>query len=97
MKKTIFLLFVFFLAVSYAAAYQLEVKVLNEEAITALSDKELTNAYIDTVVELEASKAFYTTSGFMPEEYKDYKGVVRYRILLLNELTRRKLEVPKTE
>ncbi len=80
-----------------AFAFKISIEILTEEQIAKLSDKDLTNAYIDTVVEVEAAKAFYTTSGFMPKEYEVYKSVLRYRILLLDEMRKRKLDIPQTE
>ncbi len=78
-------------------AFKISVEILTDTEIAKLSDKDLTNAYIDTVVEVEAAKAFYTTSGFMPKEYEVYKSVLRYRILLLDEMRKRKLDIPQTE
>jgi len=78
-------------------AYPVDIEILNEKAIVKLSNDELIKAYIDVVVEIEALRAFHTTSGFTPKDYESFKGLLRYRILLLNEITILKLEVPRTE
>lgn len=72
-------------------------KILNDDEIAKLSDKELTDAYIDVSVEIEASTALRNTSGYTPEEYDSFKGLLRYRIVLINEIKKRKLEVPQTQ
>lgn len=66
------------------------------EEIERLSDKELTNAYLDLLVELEASTTFSRTAGFNPQDYTKYKRLLRYRVDLLQEITRRDLPVPQT-
>jgi hypothetical protein len=70
-----------------------EVKVLDAKDVAALDDQKLLDAYMDVLVELEASKTFHATSGFSPKEYKKYKVLLKYRMLLAVEIHRRKLEV----
>jgi hypothetical protein len=70
-----------------------ELKILDAAGISALDDKGLVEAYIDTAVELEALKTFHATSGFTAKEYKKYKKMIKYRIQLLWEIQRRKLDV----
>jgi len=71
-----------------------EMKVLDKKGIAALTDEQLTDNYVDVIVELEAVKTFHTTSGFTPNEYNNYKNLLKYRLLLLIEIHKRKLELP---
>ena len=71
-----------------------DVKILNADEITKLHDKDLLDAYVNTSVEIEALKSFHSTSGYMPKEYAKFKDLLRYRIWLLNEIKKRKLEAP---
>ena len=80
-----------------ASAFESETKILTSDEIIKLSDKDLLDAYIDVSVEIEAAKSFHATSGFMPKEYKSFKDMLRYRILLINEMRKRKLDIPQTE
>lgn len=80
-----------------ANAFPPQIEILAENQIVKLANPQLLNAYIEVVVEIEAAKAFHTTSGFTPKDYKDFKDLLRYRILLLNEMAIRKLEIPRTE
>ena len=87
-----------FLALSVNAwAYLSELKTLPKEEIAKLSDQDLINDYIDVVVELKAADKFHTTSGFSPKEYDNYKELLRYRILLLQEIDKRKLAAPRAD
>lgn len=76
------------------AAFPEETAVLDYNQITALQDDKLIESYIDVLAELEALKTFHTTSGFTPKEYQKYKGLVKYRLLLLLEINRRKIMIP---
>ena len=71
-----------------------DVKILNADEISKLQDKDLLDAYVNTSVEIEALKSFHSTSGYIPKEYTKFKELLRYRILLLNEIKKRKLEAP---
>jgi len=91
--RKIILTFLAFMAIGHLAfAYESDVKILPKPEITQLSDDALTENYIDVCVEIEAADAFHNTSGFMPEEFKAYKDMLRYRI---NEMKKRKLEAPQ--
>ncbi|MBF0122464.1 MAG: hypothetical protein HQL21_03510 [Candidatus Omnitrophica bacterium] len=79
---------------SFAAFPTDEIQILEQKDITVLSDDKLIDAYIDVMVEMEASKAFHATSGFKPKEYVRYKELLKYRMLLRFEIYRRKLELP---
>jgi hypothetical protein len=80
--------------VAFAAFPSDEMKVLDKKAIAALTDEQLTDNYVDVIVEIEAVKTFHATSGFTPNEYNNYKGLLKYRLLLLIEIHKRKLELP---
>lgn len=69
-------------------------QTLDQKAVVALTDDGLKEKYIDALVEIEASKAFHSTSGFTPNEYNKYKELLKYRLLLLFEIYKRKLEIP---
>ncbi len=71
-----------------------EVRILGAQDMALLSDDKLVDAYIDAAVEIEATKTFHVTSGFTPKEYKRYKALLKYRVQLLFEARRRKLDVP---
>lgn len=71
-----------------------EVQVLEAKDIAALDDQKIVDAYIDVLVELEASRVFHSTSGFTPKEYRKYKNLLKYRMQLLLEIHRRKIEIP---
>ena len=95
MKKIVFTFLTLILIGNLALAYESNVKILPKSEITQLSDDALTANYIDVCVEIEATNAFNNTSGFMPKEFKSYKDMLRYRILLIEEMKKRKLEVPQ--
>ena len=97
MRKIAIFLVTMVLLGQLALAFEAGMKVLSQEEITQLSSLDLTRTYIDVNVEIEAQKAFHAASGFMPEEYETFKDLLRYRILLINELKKRKLEVPQVQ
>ncbi len=70
-----------------------DLKILDAGDIAGLDDRKLVDAYIDAAVELEALKTFHATSGFTAKQYKKYKRMIKYRIQLLWEIQRRKLDV----
>ncbi len=73
-----------------------EIRILEAKDILLLDDQKLTDAYIDVVVEIDATKTFHSTSGFTPKEFKAYKGLLKYRLQLLFEIHRRNLQLPPT-
>ncbi len=77
------------------AEYPSDVTILDKSAIVRLSDDQLIDTYENTLVELDASKSFHTTSGFSPKEYKDYKALLKFRLLLIVEIHSRNLEIPQ--
>ena|SRR3989338_1580227 len=95
--KIIILLTAIFIPVTQSFAFLYEVQVLDREKIGKLSDAVLLDTYIDTVVEIQASQDFHRTAGFTPKEYKQYKELLRYRINLIQEIKKRKLDLPLTD
>ena len=95
-KGIIVFLMLFVLGALQASAFLYDMVILDKGAIARLSDEKLLDTYIDVLVEVEALKTFYTRSGLVPKEYKQYKEVLKYRILLLQEIKKRKLEAPDT-
>ena len=77
------------------AEYPSGVTILNKVAISKLSDDQLIDVYEDTTVEIDASRSFHATSGFSPKEYKDFKAMLKYRLLLLIEIHGRNLDLPQ--
>ena len=71
-----------------------EIQILEVKDIALLDEQKLTDAYMDALVEIEAIKAFHSTSGFTPKEFKKYKSLLKYRLQLLFEIHRRKVEIP---
>ena len=77
------------------AEYPSEVTILEKPAIVKLSDDQLIDTYENTIVEIEANRSFHATSGFSPKEFKDYKALLKFRLLLLVEIHSRNLELPQ--
>ncbi len=77
------------------AAFPSDVTILDKSSITKLTDDQLIDIYEDTIVEIQANTSFHTTSGFSPKEYKDYKALLKFRLLLLVEIHSRNLELPQ--
>lgn len=71
-----------------------DIVVLDAKGIAALTDEKLVDSYIDILAEIEASRAFHTTSGFTLKEYNKFKDLIKYRMGLQFEINRRKIEIP---
>ena len=82
---------------SLCFAFLYELPIQDKEAISKLSNDKLIDTYIDVMVEFQAVNAFYQNAGFTPKEYKQYKTFLRYRIDLIREMQKRKLEIPKID
>ncbi len=97
MGKRLLLLMVFVLCLTSLsiAGYPASVTVLEKAEIAKLNDEQVVDAYQDAIVEIEASRSFHTTSGFSPKEYKEYKSLLKYRLLLAAEIHSRNLETPQ--
>ena len=72
-------------------------KPLDKDAIHQLSNDQLIDAYIDAMVEAEACQSFHQTSGFKPQDYIDLKQILKYRLLLKQEIKSRNLEAPDVD
>jgi len=92
----ILLLSFLLLPVQNSFAFLFDVEILDQESLEKLSDEELIELYIDVIVELEAVKAFYETSGITPKEINKYKKLIRFRITVLFEIDKRELKIPRT-
>jgi hypothetical protein len=77
------------------AEYPSDVSIMDKPAIGKLSDDQLIDVYENTIVEIEANRTFHATSGFSPKEYKDFKALLKFRLLLLVEIHSRNLEIPQ--
>ena len=99
MPKKMFAVLMFVMLLSTQAAFALtsDVTVQPKEEIVKLSDEKLTNAYIDTVVEIEAIKSFHSTSGYTPKQYTEFKEFLKYKMMLLMEIHGRNLDVPQMD
>ena len=86
---------VLFLTPLSMAEYPSDVVILDKSGISRLTDDQLIDAYENTLVEIDASRAFHATSGFSPKEYKDFKVLLKFRLLLLVEIHSRNLEIPQ--
>jgi len=89
------MIMVLFLTPLAMAEFPSDVTILDKPGITKLSDDQLTDIYENTIVEIEANRSFHATSGFSPKEYKDYKALLKFRLMLLVEIHSRNLELPQ--
>lgn len=80
-----------------ASAFLFQVEILDKAAISKMTDEQLLEVYIDAVVEVEAVKTFYARGGLVPREYTKLKELLRFKILLIQEIHKRGLEIPKTQ
>jgi len=94
LKKIFLVAIILLLSVSNSFAFLYQLKVLSKSEISRLSDDKLLDAYIDALVEVEASATFHQTSGFKPSDYEKYKKLIRYRILLKQEINKRDIQEP---
>ena len=89
------MIMVLFLTPLSMAEFPSDVTILDKSSITKLTDDQLTDVYENTIVEIEANRSFHATSGFSPKEYKDYKALLKFRLMLLVEIHSRNLELPQ--
>jgi hypothetical protein len=94
-KLGLAVMMVLFLTPLSMAEYPSDVTILDRPAISRLTDDQLIDAYENALVEIQADTSFHTTSGFSPKEYKDYKALLKFRMLLLVEIHSRNLEIPQ--
>ncbi len=93
------LLFVAFSLViaSQGWAFFNDFQMLTKEEIAQLSDQAVTEAYINTQIEILAQSKFFERAGMVPKDFEKYKELLRYRVILIQELEKRNLSIPKTE
>lgn len=97
-KAFIVALMITLLPVSIAgAAYTSDVKILEKKEIAKLTDEQLTDTYMDAIVDVEARKGFFNRFGFTGRDLEDYRAVMKYRLLLLMEIHSRNLDIPQFE
>jgi hypothetical protein len=89
------MMMVLFLTPLSMAEYPSDVTIIDKPAIVKLTDEQLIDTYENTLVEIEANRSFHATSGFSPKEYRDYKALLKFRLLLLVEIHSRNLEIPQ--
>jgi len=77
------------------AEFPSDVTILDKSSIAKLTDDQILDVYENTLVEIEANRTFHATSGFSPKEYKDFKALLKFRLLLLIEIHSRNLELPQ--
>jgi hypothetical protein len=77
------------------AAYTSTLVILDKKGIDKLTDEQLTNAYMDALVDVEARKDFLGHFGFAGKELEEYKAALKYRLLLLMEIHGRNLDIPQ--
>lgn len=80
-----------------AWAFLFETPILSYEQIQQLPDNQLTDKYLDVIVELTAVQTFYSNTTFTPNEYNKLKALLKYRILLIQEMEKRKIEPPRVQ
>ena len=79
------------------AAYTSDLKVLEKKEIVKLTDEQLTDVYMNTLVDVEARKDFFNHFGLAGKDLDDYRAVMKYRLLLLMEIHSRNLDIPQFE
>jgi len=94
-KIVLAMMMALFLAPLSWAEYPSDVAILDKPAIVRLSDEQLIDTYENTIVEIDADRSFHATSGFSPKEYKDFKALLKFRLMLLVEIHSRNLELPQ--
>ena len=96
-KKSVLLWVMIFLLVitTSAGAFLFKIPILEKQQIAKLSNAELEETFLDVAVELEAVQTFYSNSGFAPKEYDKYKALIKYRILLIQEMEKREMNIPR--
>src|SRR5580692_2812272 len=94
-KFALAMMMVLFMTPLVMAEYPSDVVILDKPGIVKLTDEQLIDTYENTLVEIDASRSFHATSGFSPKEYRDYKALLKFRLLLLVEIHSRNLEIPQ--
>ncbi|MBF0489449.1 MAG: hypothetical protein HQL15_02365 [Candidatus Omnitrophica bacterium] len=79
------------------ASYTSTLTVLEKKDIAKLTDEQLTDAYMNALVDVEARKDFFNRFGLVGKDLDDYKAVLKYRLVLLMEIHGRNLDIPQFE
>lgn len=79
------------------AAYTSTLVILDKKDISKLTDEQLLNTYMDTVVDVQARKDFFWHFGLAGKDLDEYKAAMKYRLLLLMEIHSRNLDIPQFE
>jgi hypothetical protein len=79
------------------AAYNSDIKILEKKEIVKLTDEQLTDTYMNAIVDVEARKGFFSRFGFTGKDLEDYRSAMKYRLLLLMEIHGRNLDIPQFE
>jgi len=95
--KVCLLVFSLLMVASTSFAYLSDIKIIPTKDIEKLTDDGLGGVYFDVLIELTAITANHQGSGFSPNEYKQFKELLRYQYNLKRELQKRQLEIPKIE
>lgn len=82
---------------AFAQSFLFSITPLDKAGIAKLSDEQLIETYVDVLVEVEALRTFYAKGGLVPKEYAKFKETIKYKIYLVQEINKRKLEVPRSE
>ena len=80
-----------------AGGYSTNFTVLEKKDIAKLTDEQLTETYMNALVEVAARKDFFNRFGFTGKDMDEYKAVLKYRLLLLMEIHSRNLDIPQFE
>ncbi|MBF0504046.1 MAG: hypothetical protein HQL14_02980 [Candidatus Omnitrophica bacterium] len=94
-KIALAMIMVLFLTPLSMAEFASDVTILEKKDISRFTDDQLIDVYMNTVVEIDANKSFHATSGFSAKEFKNYKDLLKYRLMLLVEIRSRNLELPQ--
>lgn len=95
--KVVMLLLGFLIWTTASFAYLSDIKVIPAKEIEKLTDDSLSSVYFDVLIELHAINVNHQGSGFSPNEYKQFKELLRYQYALRKELQKRQLDIPKLE
>jgi|GEM_PF-6169030 len=79
------------------AAYTSTVTILEKRDIEKFTDEQLTNTYMDVLVEVETQKDFFNHFGLSGKDLDNYKATMKYRLMLLMEIHSRNLDIPQFE
>ena len=79
------------------AAYTSTLTIMDKKDIAKLTDEQLTETYMDALVDVDTRKDFFNHFGLSGKDLDDYKAAMKYRLLLLMEIHGRNLDIPQFE